>query len=159
MVDYLRREQEMSFEVKDGEARNITVGFLMPCHSTPWRSHLVYPHINAWALTCEPPLHLSIAERESYLDEADVFYNDPDLWLNANMKTRKDFEMELLPDHAAEAATRRAWPEYVVFFEQLEPTIQNVLGTSQYRECWRGFNTHWHDDWRRKGDIIVWCTR
>jgi phosphatidylinositol glycan class B len=28
---------------------------LMPCHSTPWMSHL-HKDINAWFLTCEPPL-------------------------------------------------------------------------------------------------------
>jgi phosphatidylinositol glycan class B len=36
---------------------NTTAAFLMPCHSTPWRSHLVYPEITAWALTCGRVLH------------------------------------------------------------------------------------------------------
>ncbi|KAL1837393.1 hypothetical protein VTJ49DRAFT_3933 [Mycothermus thermophilus] len=50
--------------------------FLTPCHSTPWRSHLVYPSLRARALTCEPPLHTSPGskERAEYLDEADRFY-------------------------------------------------------------------------------------
>ena len=26
-----------------------------------------------------------------------------------------------------------------------------------YSECKRLFNSHWHDDWRRKGDVVVWC--
>jgi phosphatidylinositol glycan class B len=37
-----------------------SVGFLMPCHSTPWQSHLHRPNLAStgkmWALTCEPPL-------------------------------------------------------------------------------------------------------
>lgn len=44
-----------------------SVGFLMPCHSTPWQSHLHLPHLEVegvpsgyggklWALSCEPPL-------------------------------------------------------------------------------------------------------
>jgi phosphatidylinositol glycan class B len=24
------------------------------------------------------------------------------------------------------------------------------------RERWRGGNSHWHDHWRRKGDVVVW---
>jgi len=54
--------------------------FLTPCHSTPWRSHLIYPSLRARALTCEPPLHTApnTAERATYLDEADRFYRRPD---------------------------------------------------------------------------------
>jgi len=26
-----------------------------------------------------------------------------------------------------------------------------------YEECWRGFNSVWHDDPRRRGDVLVWC--
>jgi phosphatidylinositol glycan class B len=38
----------------------VSVGFLMPCHSTPWQSHLHRLNLAStgrmWALTCEPPL-------------------------------------------------------------------------------------------------------
>lgn len=36
-----------------------SVGFLMPCHSTPWQAYLHKPELsggNLWALSCEPPL-------------------------------------------------------------------------------------------------------
>jgi phosphatidylinositol glycan class B len=37
-----------------------SVGFLMPCHSTPWQAHLHRPDLaypgRLWALGCEPPL-------------------------------------------------------------------------------------------------------
>lgn len=37
-----------------------TVGFLMPCHSTPWQAYLHRPDLadpgKMWALGCEPPL-------------------------------------------------------------------------------------------------------
>ena len=36
-----------------------SVGFLMPCHSTPWQSYLHQPHLtehSLWAIGCEPPL-------------------------------------------------------------------------------------------------------
>ncbi|PLW27166.1 hypothetical protein PCASD_22132 [Puccinia coronata f. sp. avenae] len=54
VIHYLRH-------LPDHELRS--VGFLMPCHSTPWQSHLHKPHLASngsqerlWMLTCEPPL-------------------------------------------------------------------------------------------------------
>lgn len=123
-------------------SQNMTVQFLMPCHSTPWRSHLIHTGIHARALSCEPPLGLVGAARESYRDEADVFYDDPEAWLRGNLQKEEEK------------------PRYVVFFEQLEETMKEWRGLDYkgfgYDEVWRGFNTHWHDDWRRVGDVIVW---
>ncbi|KAK0876473.1 glycosylphosphatidylinositol anchor biosynthesis [Friedmanniomyces endolithicus] len=168
VMHFLRHEQEARLpdspaysaeSLKHGS--NVTVGFFMPCHSNPWRSHLVYPEIKAWALTCEPPLDLSVEERNHYEDEADIFYNDPASWVDDNMESRdsilkaKPGALELRQeDHA-----RRTWPQYLVFFEQLEPIMSGMLEGTVYDECWRGFNTHWHDDLRRRGDIVVWCMR
>ena len=117
-----------------------TVAFLMPCHSVPWRSNLVYSGIEAWALTCEPPLALTEAEKETYVDEADQFYADPVLWM------RREF-----------VEGGREWPGYLVFFGQLEGTLKEVaMEYEGYEEVWRGFNSFVHDDWRRVGDVIVW---
>lgn len=138
---------------KEGPKPTITgprteVFFLMPCHSTPWRSHLLSEGIRARALTCEPPLDLAPAERERYVDEADVFYEDPvgwierDGWFGENKKA------------------------YVVVFEALlgmetsrregrAGTVSEWLGEQGWKEVWRGFNTHWHDDSRRVGDVVV----
>lgn len=140
VMHYLRTAQEARFNTA-GQTK-MSVGFLMPCHSTPWRSHLVYPEIEAWALTCEPPLGLSPEERATYLDEADVFYRDAESWLKANM-----------------GDSGRVWPEYLVFFEHLEHTMKHFMVKEDmgYRECKRLFNTQWHDDSRRKGDVIVFC--
>ena len=160
----------------------MTVGFLMPCHSTPWRSHLIFPSIKAWALSCEPPINLNTSARADYLDEADQFYADPTKflartlgtppvskkrvrswfgWLGSRKRARGGFGREDMI--AAEAwdgrEGRKTWPEYLVFFEQMEPTMTEVLIGSAYRKCWRGWNSWGHDDWRRKGDMIVWCLR
>ena len=39
---------------------SISIGFLMPCHSTPWQAYLHRPELadsgRLWALGCEPPL-------------------------------------------------------------------------------------------------------
>jgi phosphatidylinositol glycan class B len=173
----------------------MTVGMLTPCHSTPWRSHLQYPPsetlagIRAWALTCEPPLGLNATEKADYLDEADMFYADPQTWLKKNMSRhpprRKDgtratgfasgvfapdprhkralnINSEILDTAREEqfwstGQGRRPWPDYLIFFAQLEPTLQVSLRGSGYLECKRLFNSHWHDDRRRTGDLVIWC--
>lgn len=162
VIDYIRHEYETKLperstgEVGASPGLDMTVGFFMPCHSTPWRSHLVHSGIKAWALTCEPPLNLTISEREGYLDEADIFYDDPVGWIKQNMRDVEAISVDTY-SRRIEANGRRPWPQYLVFFEQLKPTLSRTLQDSRYQECWRGFNTHWHDDWRRQGDVIVWC--
>ena len=150
VMHYLRHEHEARLKDIGVDART-SVAFLMPCHSTPWRSHLVHEGIDAWALTCEPPLDVPLEKRGEYMDEADQFYEDPVAWMKGNMGGATG--------NKAENAVRgeRPWPQYVVFFEQLESTMVSVLEGGPWAECWRGFNSHWHDDWRRKGDVIVWC--
>ena len=160
----------------------MTVGFLMPCHSTPWRSHLVHSSIKAWALTCEPPVNMNASARADYLDEADRFYADPKAFLAATLGTpptlkkrpaswfswfgtrkrlKKGFGREdmIEGDGWNGKDGRKSWPEYIVFFEQMEPTMKEILMGSAYRDCWRGWNSWGHDDWRRKGDMLVWCLR
>jgi len=146
---------------------NTTVGFLMPCHSTPWRSHLVYPEISAWALTCEPPINIPLSERSTYLDEADEFYIKPGpvAWLRGNMEDVQTIKASgsrsgqhwTRQDPKFKRKYRRQWPQNLVFFEQLEATLEEYLEGTWYQECWRGFNSHFHDDSRRTGDVVVWC--
>jgi phosphatidylinositol glycan class B len=140
VTHFLRADHEARM-AQSREPATTSVGFLMPCHSTPWRSHLVHPGIRAWALGCEPPVDVPAAERDGYLDEADRFYADPAAWVGGEMGRRGG----------------REWPLRVVMFEQLLPELGGILAREGYRECWRGFNSHWHDDWRRRGDVLVWC--
>lgn len=150
VLHHLRHKHELK------TSSNTTVMFMMPCHSTPWRSHLVHHDIDARALTCEPPLDIPIEARSSYLDEADQFYKDPIAWMHEHMENLESLE-ERRPTAATNIHKDKAqWPEYLVFFEHLEPTMTEYLAGTAYRQCWRGFNTHWHDDWRRQGDVVVW---
>ncbi|KAE9973800.1 hypothetical protein EG327_008984 [Venturia inaequalis] len=162
VMTFLRSEHESKTH-----SGNTTVAFLMPCHSTPWRSHLIHSTIDAWALTCEPPINISMEQRSTYEDEADIFYHSPTVWLEQNMeqlalintlddRSKKWADQERNADGRVTGAGR-SWPRYLVFFEQLEPQMKELLKDAPYRECWRGFNTHWHDDWRRQGDVVVWC--
>ncbi|CZR58100.1 related to dolichyl-phosphate-mannose-glycolipid alpha-mannosyltransferase [Phialocephala subalpina] len=118
--------------------------FLMPCHSTPWRSQLYHSGLKAWALTCEPPIHLAkkSQEREAYRDEADRFYDDPLTFLKEEVGTKE-----------------RPWPRYVVGFEGIEGVLKKYyeeMKGHKVQERWRTFNSHWHDDSRRTGDVVVW---
>ncbi|KAH6711222.1 glycosyltransferase family 22 protein [Leptodontidium sp. MPI-SDFR-AT-0119] len=120
-------------------------GFLMPCHSTPWRSSLIYPGLKAWALGCEPPIHLAphTPERENYRDEADRFYDNPLKFLKEELNTKD-----------------RPWPRYIVGFEGIERDLRTFyegeMKGFEVRERWRTRNSHWHDDHRRTGDVVVW---
>ncbi|GLA10937.1 glycosylphosphatidylinositol anchor biosynthesis [Aspergillus niger] len=170
VLSYLRDQRQIhgSNDMTDTSQPGITAGFLMPCHSTPWRSHLVYPTISAWALSCEPPVGLDASEKATYLDEADQFYADPEQFLRTNMigglrrfPRRPSYDKynrksSQLPTEY-QFKTPHEWPDYLVFFAQLEPTLRSLLRFSAYKECHRTWNTAWHDDWRRRGDIVVWC--
>ncbi|GAA5909611.1 putative glycosylphosphatidylinositol-alpha 1,2 mannosyltransferase [Sporobolomyces salmoneus] len=56
-----------------------SVGFAMPCHSTPWQSHLHSRELEEegrlWFITCEPPI--SGQPQDIYLDHSDHFYLSP----------------------------------------------------------------------------------
>lgn len=127
------------------DADQTFAAFLMPCHSTPWRARLFYPGLHAWALTCEPPLHLAAGspERAAYRDEADRFYDDPRGFLEREVNTRE-----------------RPWPRYVVGFEGIGDVLREYYEETMkgffVREKWRARNSHWHDDERRRGDVVVW---
>ncbi|KAH8686851.1 family 22 glycosyltransferase [Ilyonectria robusta] len=127
--------------------------FLMPCHTTPWRSHLVYPGLRAYALTCEPPLHTqpNTPERDNYRDEADRFYDNPVAFLSHELFA----PAEPIPI-----------PRYIVGFEGIEPWLDDFLNTAEgqavgiksLRRVWGGFNGLFNDDWRRSGKMVVWET-
>jgi phosphatidylinositol glycan class B len=150
VLHHLRHKHELKV------SSNTTVMFMMPCHSTPWRSHLVFPEIDARALTCEPPLDIPFEARSSYLDEADQFYADPSVWMQEHMEDIEALWKRKLNAGIDIHQHKAQWPEYLVFFEQLEPIMTKFLANTPYRPDWRTFNTHWHDDSRRQGDVVVW---
>ncbi|KAK9248433.1 Alg9-like mannosyltransferase family-domain-containing protein [Lipomyces tetrasporus] len=126
-----------------------SVGFLMPCHSTPWMSHMHRPDATAWFLTCEPPRNLSPSEIATYRDESDQFYDDPELFLRMHFPALKGNDTEI-------SMFRYDWPSHLVVFGALEEMLISYVGNA-YVECERFFNSHVHDDPRRRGDVIVLC--
>lgn len=152
VMAFLRNDYERVHLSIKGELLSIEnetfAGFLMPCHSTPWRSHLVYPNLHAWALTCEPPLDIPAGtlERVNYRDEADRFFDNPERFLTEEVGSKS-----------------RPWPRYLVAFEGeegLEETlrrhVEGVMEGWTLKRTKSFFNSHWHDDDRRIGRIVVW---
>ncbi|XP_061622156.1 GPI mannosyltransferase 3-like isoform X2 [Phyllopteryx taeniolatus] len=92
--------------------------FLMPCHSTPYYSHVHCP-LKMRFLECPPNLG-----QPGYVDEADRFYNDPLLWLRTsfpNVQSR---------------------PTHLVLFDVLEKEISAFL--QDYIKTADIFHTHFH---------------
>lgn len=129
--------------------------FLTPCHSTPWRSHLVYPGLQARALTCEPPLHTQpgTRERDEYMTEADRFYADPDSFLAG----------EMWPGISSSDASQI--PRYIVGFEGIQddllhffdsPTGSGAGLAIRPRRVWEGWNGFFNEDPQRRGKLLVW---
>lgn len=114
---------------------------LMPCHSSPWQSHIHRP-TNIRFLTCEPPLGLSQLEQSHYRDEADRFYDAPESFLRGDVR-----------DHGT--------PDYYATFEASQQVLEQHWtrqGQVFHLER-RWFNSHFHDDWRRKGDVLLYRIR
>lgn len=153
VLSYLRTQHaKIQATTKDGPDELFAL-FLMPCHSTPWRSHLVHPGLNAYALSCEPPLHTApnTPERDLYRDEADRFYDSP---------------IEFLSKELFAEGREFARPRYIVGFEGIESWLDDFLvNTKEGREMgmaltsvWTGWNGLFNEDWRRAGKIVVWDT-
>ncbi|KAI3633855.1 hypothetical protein MIR68_008187 [Amoeboaphelidium protococcarum] len=150
LMDVLHQDREQM--LKQPEAQQFSVLFAMPCHSTPWFSmfhryqqSLVGNSLDDKSddlprmryLTCVPPLNGDAAQMDNYQDETDVFYQDPAKYLNA-----------LLSEE---------FYSHVVLFKDLESeAILSILRAHKYQISKSIFNSHFHDDSRRHGDIIVY---
>ncbi|KAI7821568.1 Alg9-like mannosyltransferase family-domain-containing protein [Gamsiella multidivaricata] len=143
VVDVMKWIRE---EGSTGQIRS--AGFLMPCHSTPWFSNIHRRNtgpLDIWFVTCEPPL--GDIDSATYKDESDIFYEDPVAFMNdratrsAQKNLLKDSHLVLFED------LLRSWPDMPLWLE-----------SRGYHECARFFNSHFHDDRRRRGDVLVYCS-
>lgn len=171
VMGYLR-----SLSRHGGEVRSI--GFLMPCHSTPWQSHLHNPRLDhpgrLWAIGCEPPLQGQ--DIGQYRDQTDVFYDSPLDYLRTRFPSDVDLTfppssypcsppgLPLEPTGGEETRMeeesgkwKHEWPEYLVMFGHLldSPGIHEYLTkTMRYRIVWReghGFD----EEPKRSGGVFV----
>lgn len=93
--------------------------FLMPCHSTPFYSHIHCP-MKMRFLECPPDL----TGDESYVDEAERFFADPHHWLRTSFPYKS-----MLPTH-------------LVFFDVLEMELSTFLDGNRFMRSTEIFHTH-----------------
>ena len=169
VMSYLR-----SLSQNGGEVRS--VGFLMPCHSTPWQSHLHNPQLDhpgkLWAIGCEPPLQGQDVDK--YKDQTDIFYESPLEYLRTRFPPDVDLTFPPsgyphsppgLPENVGDEEVHveerekwnHEWPEYLVMFGHLldSPGIHEYLTkTMRYNIVWRagyGFD----EEPNRSGGVFV----
>jgi GPI mannosyltransferase 3 len=106
-----------NYKTKDGHSAKIF--FMMPCHSTPYYSH-VHANVTMRFLSCEP----NFKNQENYVDEADKFYEAPMKWIRTH-----------LPVHPISAL-----PTHVVTFDTLAPKISDFLS------IYKPIETFFHSD-------------
>lgn len=105
-LEVMSKLQEISKDYRDEANHRASVLFLMPCHSTPYYSH-IHENVTLRFLTCEP----NLKNADSYLDEADQFYEKPDGWLRSH-----------IPSYP-----KTAMPTHVVLYEPLAAKISDFL--------------------------------
>lgn len=156
-----------------------SVGFLTPCHSTPWQAYLHRPELAApgrmWALGCEPPLGLQ--NPSDYKDQTDIFFEAPLEYMRTHFPSRVD--PSYLPSPFAssipnvtfvetikvvEQSSRswdlgwqHEWPQYIVLFGALlrEPGVLDLIRNKGYEEVWKG-GFEWEGEGQRRGAVRVW---
>ncbi|CAI4062746.1 hypothetical protein SUVZ_07G1090 [Saccharomyces uvarum] len=135
-----------------------SLGFIMPCHSTPGQSYLHRNDISdLWSITCDPPLHLledpkASSKLEAYMDESDHLYENISTFIYRHFPPifRKNLR-------SPSKTFSHEWPTYLVVFEHMENAfLKDFLKDSSYVEYNRFFNSLAHWDSRRSGDIIVY---
>lgn len=149
VLNFLRSDFEQ--RASNSSSDELFALFLMPCHSTPWRSHLIHPSLEAYALSCDPPLHTqpNSPERAEYADEADRFYLDP---------------QGFLAQEIFNSTTARI-PRYIVGFEGIEGHLEDFFQSKRGakfqlspQRVWTSNNGLFSEDWRRAGKMVVWST-
>jgi phosphatidylinositol glycan class B len=146
-----------------------SVGFLMPCHSTPWQAYLHRPDLagkgRLWALGCEPPLGHS--DLTTYKDQADVFYDSPMEYIRQHFPAEVDTTFppspfpSSIPGAVVQSANgepwRHTWPQFLVMFGDLlaDQGVRLLLETKGYGEVWSA-GWGWEGEGKRKGGVKVW---
>ncbi|SCU81939.1 LADA_0C01970g1_1 [Lachancea dasiensis] len=135
-----------------------SVGFVMPCHSTPGQSFIHRSDIHdIWAISCEPPLHLlsdpdAAIKLPSYMDESDYLYDNIPKFVYQNFPPV--FRRSL---RSPGKSYSHEWPEYLVIFQHLDEVFMDeFLQDTGYRKEVRYFNTLSHWDSKRAGDVVVY---
>ncbi|XP_030567186.1 GPI mannosyltransferase 3 isoform X1 [Drosophila novamexicana] len=105
-IELMPKLREIAQEYRDEREHRANILFLMPCHSTPYYSH-IHENVTMRFLTCEPNLE----QRDNFKDEADRFFDAPMHWLRSH-----------IPVHPLSAL-----PSHLVLFDTLGDKISEFL--------------------------------
>ncbi|CAK9783538.1 hypothetical protein CC85DRAFT_279347 [Cutaneotrichosporon oleaginosum] len=132
---------------------------LMPCHSTPWSSHL--GNIPGWFLTCEPPLVPQSAD--VHWTQQDLFYASPVTYIQ-HVFPSPPAKLSDVPTMAGE----ERMPSHVLVFGEVlarqdtlgnsSLSVEQALAERGYHEkarLWNGFDFA-QDEEKRRGGVRVW---
>ncbi len=113
-----------------------SVLFLMPSHSTPFRSHLHgREDLSMRFLTGDPPLS------DDTVDEAEEFYRAPDAWLHS------EFGLRGAPS-----------PSHLVMYDMLVPKVAHFLEEGAFTLCTDFFHTHFPEG-MVSSRVMVYCQK
>ncbi|KAI0306813.1 glycosyltransferase family 22 protein [Multifurca ochricompacta] len=131
------------------EAELLSVGFLMPCHST--QHSRTYTGPSPYGAGLRAPLHGE--DLRTYQDETDIFFKSPVTFLTMRFPELVDTTFP----PSSDAPRRYTWPSHLVFFGALlrEPGVEDVLRVKGYTETWSAGNGI-EEDPRRRGQLRVW---
>lgn len=115
-----------------------SVYFAMPCHSTPFQSHLHLPNATLRFITCEPPVFVDKSKLIHYEDETDLFTKDPIKFIKYANITE----------------------DYIVVYDALLQKHPNMFDNKAKRIFYEEVERVWNggccvSDERRKGDIVL----
>ncbi|KAF8319286.1 hypothetical protein DL93DRAFT_2053664 [Clavulina sp. PMI_390] len=160
-----------------------SVGFAMPCHSTPWQAYLHRPELEGgrmWALGCEPPLRHE--DLSTYKDQTKIFYDDPIRYFatffpptvnpsfppsprpitppgRASPSLNSAYASHGL-GHGREA-WEHEWPQFFVLYDVLLPirggqSVEELLVRMGYGQVWRSGWNGIEGDERKRGEVLMW---
>ncbi|KAG8861969.1 glycosylphosphatidylinositol anchor biosynthesis [Tulasnella sp. 330] len=139
-----------------------SVGFLMPCHSTPMHAYIHRPEVEVWAIGCEPPLRGQ--NLMLYRDQTRVFFDDPITYVVQRFPLSVDPSFPPSPLPASKPGDsltsdwKHTWPSHLAFFGALiegNSTLQPILEKHGYQKTWFSGNG-WEEDEKRRGGVQVW---
>ncbi|KAJ1921500.1 glycosylphosphatidylinositol anchor biosynthesis [Tieghemiomyces parasiticus] len=166
VVNYLRGDVRR----QSTQPRVHHILFLMPCHSTPYYSHLHYD-VTLSYLACDPPLEPEqIKAGDHYQYPSGEFGRDPAAFLVdylARLQPASPTEPAASTNHTASGAGDlfalprdtalhfSPLPSHIVIFSVDLPALAPIFTLNGYLEDRRFFNTHWNGDSRRRGDVVL----
>ncbi|KAF4615379.1 hypothetical protein D9613_002732 [Agrocybe pediades] len=162
-------------ELPSDQFSNITIGVLMPCHSTPGFSYLHRPelsHGRLWSLGCEPPLENQ--DLHTYEDQTNVFFDSPKDYLLTYFpkSVDKSFPLSPMPSSIPGSPApkvsvtqsgkllypwRHEWPQFLVLFGDLllQEGVVQILEEKGYKEVAKA-GRGWEGEGTRKGGARIW---